>query len=481
VPAHAVPKARRRLVASALWLGALTALAPPPAAAHPLGNTSVNHLTYVKVFPDRVSMLYVLDQAEFPTLRDVRRWSPRELFLAKLQEVRGRLAVTVDGRRMQLEINPDPQMRFRRGVGNLPTVRIALPVIVRVARPTRVVVEDRTFPGRLGVVLVVPLAGEGTSVRRLDGPVDDPSRGLRLVPPDGKYEDRRARLSVAPGAGTVTGSSQPRPVGPGGKRRFKSAGDRKGDAFSRLFERAASGEGVFVLFLLAAFAWGALHALSPGHGKGMVAAYLVGTRGTARDAVALGGIVTVTHTAGVFALGLVTLLLTQYVLPEDVYPWLNLVAGLLIVGVGLGVLRSRIRWGRQQRGLHPDTRLEGHGDEHGHHHHEPAGRSGSGLVAMGLSAGLIPCPSALVVLLGALTQHQVGLGLILIVAFSIGLAMTLTVLGLLVVYARQASGRLPGAGRLASTRVGAFLPALSTVLILGLGVLLTARALPGVL
>src|SRR5207249_3940378 len=100
---------------------------------------------------------------------------------------------------------------------------------------------------------------------------------------------------------------------------------------------------VLLAFLLAAFGWGALHALSPGHGKAMVAASLVGTRGTARQAVLLGATVTVTHTIGVFALGLVTLALSDFILPEDLYPWLNLVAGAMVVGVGVAVLRSRMR------------------------------------------------------------------------------------------------------------------------------------------
>ena len=109
--------------------------------------------------------------------------------------------------------------------------------------------------------------------------------------------------------------------------------------------------------LLAAFGWGALHALSPGHGKAMVAAYLVGTRGAPRHAVALGGIVTVTHTIGVFALGLVTLLLSQWILPEDLYPWLNLAAGLLIVAVGLSVLAlTRALGARAPRPPRPPTR-----------------------------------------------------------------------------------------------------------------------------
>ena len=100
---------------------------------------------------------------------------------------------------------------------------------------------------------------------------------------------------------------------------------------------------MLVLLLLGAFGWGALHALSPGHGKAMVAAYLVGTRGSARDAAVLGATVTVTHTIGVFALGLVTLALSQYVLPEQLYPWLTLASGLMVVLVGASVLRSRLR------------------------------------------------------------------------------------------------------------------------------------------
>jgi ABC-type nickel/cobalt efflux system permease component RcnA len=208
-----------------------------------------------------------------------------------------------------------------------------------------------------------------------------------------------------------------------------------------------------------------VHALSPGHGKAMVAAYLVGTRGTPRQAVALGATVTVTHTAGVALLGVVALTLSQYVLPEDLYPWLNLVAGLLVLGVGAAVLRGRLRRRRH----------------HAHHHHRdhshapPDRLSARGLVAMGASAGLIPCPSALVVLLGAVAQHQIALGLLLIVAFSAGLATTLTALGLAVVWTTRAAGRLKVPGRAL-----AVLPTLSAIAIVGIGIVLTAQALPQV-
>ena len=215
------------------------------------------------------------------------------------------------------------------------------------------------------------------------------------------------------------------------------------------------------MLLLAAFGWGALHALSPGHGKAMVAAYLVGTRGKPRHAIALGATVTVTHTIGVFALGVVTLALSQYVLPEDLYPWLTLISGLLVVGIGASVLRTRTRKARQ---AHP----------HHHHHHEHD-LSWKGLLGMGTAAGLIPCPSALVVLLAAISQHEVALGLLLITAFSLGLAATLTGLGLIVVSARR---WIPP--RLAAGRLAAVLPAASALLIVGVGCVLTARAVPGV-
>jgi ABC-type nickel/cobalt efflux system permease component RcnA len=218
------------------------------------------------------------------------------------------------------------------------------------------------------------------------------------------------------------------------------------------------GEGIFLVLLLSAFAWGALHALSPGHGKAMVAAYLVGTRGTPRHAVALGATVTVTHTIGVFALGAVTLALSQYILPEQLYPWLNLVSGALVVVVGAAVLRSRFRKRRHH---------------HHHHHHGPESFSWRGLVALGAAAGIIPCPSALVVLLGAIAQGEIALGMVLIVAFSLGLAATLTFLGLAVVYAGKAVGRLPVPGR-----VTAALPTVSALLIVGVGLVLTAQAVP---
>ena len=182
---------------------------------------------------------------------------------------------------------------------------------------------------------------------------------------------------------------------------------------------------MLALSLLIAAFWGAAHALTPGHGKALVAAYLVGTRGTPRHAFMLGGTVTVAHTAGVFALGIVTLGLSQFILPEQLYPWLTLASGLLVVGVGASVLRSRP--GSRRTPHHHDHHHDhGHHDHHGHHHHHDDGLTSKGILGVGVAAGLLPCPSALVVLLSAIALHRIGLGLALIVAFSVGLAATIT-------------------------------------------------------
>ncbi len=426
------------------------AVAAPAAGAHPLGNFSINHLTTVKISKDRVDLHWVLDQAEIPTVEE-RALTRAEILDRKRAAAADRLGLRVDGRAVPLALAPRGRLSFPPGAGGLRTTRVELDLSTAVRDPRRVEVRDETFEGRVGWKAIVSVPGDGTAVRT-DAPSGDPTHGLRRYPQDllsSPLDRREASFAVRPGGGTLTA-----PKAEGEKVSTSHAG---GDGFASVFEDAAAGRGALLLLLLTAFGWGALHALSPGHGKAMVAAYLVGTRGTARHAVALGATVTVTHTVGVFALGLVTLALSQYVLPEDLYPWLTLVSGLMVVVIGAGVLRSRVR------------RARGHSHPH---HHGPDALGWRGLVGMGAAAGLIPCPSALVVLLAAVSQHEVALGLLLISVFSLGLAGTLTGLGLAVVHARRF---LPPAGRLA-----AVLPAASALLIVAVGCVLTARAVPGV-
>ena len=418
-------------------------LLPATASAHPLGNFSVNHLAQVSVSADRVDVRYILDAAEIPTLQ-------KSIGTVR-DEVARNLSLTVDGRRAALQ--PGRETRSNPpGQGGLKTTRVELNLSAAVTNPRDVRLDDRTYAGRVGWKAIVARPGSDTAVRS-SAPASDPTNGLRRYPEDlleSPQDLRSANFQVRPGDGTLDA--------PGAA---KGSSDSASDGFANILD----GERVLLLLLLAAFGWGAVHALSPGHGKAMVAAYLVGTKGKPRDAVALGGIVTATHTAGVFALGLVTLALSQYILPEDLFPYLNLLSGLLVVAVGTSVLRRHLKKGGHDHHHHHD---HGHSHGHGHHHHEHE-HDRRGLLAMGAAAGLIPCPSALVVLLGAISQDQIALGMLLIVAFSLGLAATLTALGLAVVYAR----RLPLPGGVMSA-----LPAVSAVAIVGVGCVLTANAIP---
>jgi nickel/cobalt transporter (NicO) family protein len=247
------------------------------------------------------------------------------------------------------------------------------------------------------------------------------------------------------------------------------APDRVADAgFASLVGRSHLSPLVLLASLAAALFWGAAHALSPGHGKTIVTAYLVGQRGTPRHAALLGLIVTITHTIGVFALGLVTLALSQFVVPDRLYPWLNLASGLLVVGIGGSVFWARWR----------HRRAHSHGHHHHHHHHAPEDASGPGfrsLLAVGVSGGLLPCPSALVVLLAAISLHRVAFGLLLILAFSAGLALSITGIGLVAVLARRVFKRMSFEGRLIR-----LLPAASALVILAAGLAMTAHAVPKV-
>ena len=224
--------------------------------------------------------------------------------------------------------------------------------------------------------------------------------------------------------------------------------------------------GVWVT-IVGAFLWGAAHAMSPGHGKTLVGAYLMGEKATVRHALFLGFTTTVTHTLGVFILGGVTLLASRAFLPEQLFPWLSLLSGLLVVTIGGNLLRDRLN---KQIDLklhsnphseshhhhsHDDSHAHSHSHDSTHRHHSHSGGhihshvlpegniSLKSLLALGVSGGLIPCPSALLLLLSSIALGQVGYGLILVLSFSLGLASVLTGLGLLLIYSKYLFKRLP--------------------------------------
>jgi nickel/cobalt exporter len=265
------------------------------------------------------------------------------------------------------------------------------------------------------------------------------------------------------------------------------------DSLVRLLHQGALTPWMMAAALAIAFALGAAHALTPGHGKTIVAAYLVGSRGTLRHAAFLGAMVTFTHTVSVFLLGMATLFLFQYVVPEKVTRVLGAVSGLSIVAVGGWMLYKRLRGSHAHPHSHhqPEhhhhhghahggghTHEHGHSDHDGHSHdhnhsHLPEEISWSGLMALGASGGLVPCESALVLLLTAVAMRRVGLGLVLLLSFSLGLAIVLMGIGVLVIYARNL---LPDS---AKERRGFFrwMPVASAGVVLALGVLMTGVSL----
>jgi nickel/cobalt exporter len=436
-----------------------TLLASAAASAHPLGNFTVNHFSAVEASGGRIYVKQVLDLAEIPTFQEEGRVrSPKFA-----RELAGKLRLTVDGRPARLQLL-DSATHLRPGAGGLKTLRFEA---VYDAGPSGRLLQfrDGSFASRIGWREVVVRAERGARLESASVPAKSVSDELQAYPQDllsDPLDVRSATASVRP----VPGEGTPPPIRDG------RAVTHRGGGFESLIDHEELGLGFVLLAILIAAFWGAAHALTPGHGKAIVAAYLVGSRGTPRHALLLGLIVTVTHTAGVFALGIVTLALSELFVPEQLYPWLNLVSALLVIAVGVTVLRLRVReWIRPRAHHH-------HHDHHDHHPHDhdhvPAPGSGvRGLIAVGVSGGLLPCPTALVVLLAAISLHRVAFGLLLIVAFSLGLASVISGIGLLAVTAKRAFSRVSFEGPLVRA-----LPAVSALVVLTLGVAMTLRSLP---
>ncbi len=479
---------RTAVVALACAVVAVALTSPPTALAHPLGNFTINQLAQVRIGDGEARIHYVLDQAEIPTFQQLQRYDwdgsgaidtageERQVLDSLLREISSGLELTASGRAVPLGRPEEPQLSFPRGQGGLSLTRVEVSFAARLpAHSRRVELTNSAFSGRVGWDAIQILPGDGTEVTS-SVPATDPTDSLRAYPQNllsSPPSDRRATFEVTPGSGQVKA--------PPGLSGDDVTTDRSLDGFANALA-GGNTHGLMILFLLAAaFGWGALHALSPGHGKGMVAGYLVGARGSARHAGILGLTVTATHTVSVFALGLVTLAASSYILPEQLYPWLGVVSGLMVVGIGLTVMRSRFRRWRLAR-----TRATAGARR--------AGRSTAtittvttttegpitmrSLIGLGVSGGIVPCPSALVVLIAAISQHRVGLGMALILAFSLGLAATLTAVGLAVVWGGRLVTRLRPERRLFGSRFAGVLPAVSASVIVLAGVLITSRAIP---
>jgi nickel/cobalt exporter len=451
----------RRLVIA--WAVALVVLPfiSFAASAHPLGNFTVNHLSRITVERDAIRVRYVLDLAEIPTLQETQA--------GQLDGIERRLAdalsVTLDGRATALTLRSSSIERLA-GQAGLATLRVTLDLDAAAPRDgARIDYRDATYAGRIGWHAVV----FGGAFRAATVSADDPTDELRSYPSDPNV----VPPDVTEAAATVDLSASVTRTAPGlgGLPRF--AIDTSADVLSSFLRAGPVDLAALAAALLVAMLLGALHALGPGHGKTMVAAYLVGSRGTPSQAIVLGATVTATHTIGVYLLGAITLVAAQYVLPERLYPALGVLSGVLVVAIGLSLLRARLR------GLRSAPHGHEHGDGPGQHRHD--GRVGMrGVLAIGISGGLLPCPTALVVLLAAVSFHNVPLGMLLVAAFSVGLAAVLTGIGLAFVLGQRALQRRGVLARLAGSAVARALPALSAAAITVAGVVIAIGAARGI-
>lgn len=537
---------RRRAVKTLSLLVCLVALCRGEAAvvAHPLGNFTVNNFARVRVEPEGFGVRYVVDMAEIPTFQesqamDVNRDGnvSNDEAAAYLDALAPRLAeglvLTSDGARIPLRLVAKT-ISMPRGEGGLPTLRIecdfqgVIPEGAGAAGGAhRLRFENENYRDRAGWHEIVAEAAPGIAAFDSTAFGSAVTQELKTYPQDNMtapLDERTAELSWTRGA-TPAGAVALR------TRDGRPAGQQQqsGDRFAELINVKELTPLVALFGLLLAGGLGALHAMSPGHGKTVVGAYLVGSKGTAKHAAFLGLTVTLTHTSSVFALGLLTLFASQYVLPEKLFPILSLVSGAIVLVIGLTIFVRRLRAAFGQTATaaaashhqhhshdhgdghththadasdhthdhghdHSHDHSQDHSHEHGHQHeggagmhshgggrahsHMPPGADGGpvtwrSLLALGISGGLLPCPSALVVMLSAITLGRIGYGLALILAFSVGLAATLTAVGLLFVYAgRFALGRRAGEGRIAKA-----LPVLSALVITCVGAAICYEAL----
>jgi nickel/cobalt exporter len=437
-----------------------------PAAAHPLGNFTVNLYSGIEVMPQRVEVEYVLDMAEVPTFREKRAidadrdgeisvveraaWAERTA-----RDLADGLTLSVNGRRTPVTVISD-SMRFLPGQGGLEVLRLEATYAAAAPESGRLEYRDENFADRLGWREIIAVGLDGRSVRHSSVPARSMSDALRSYPEDllsSPLEVTHASFSFGPGVQRLAGAA----------RSDSSVRPGEGGGFVGLVARPTLSGAVIVGSLLIAFGLGALHALAPGHGKTLMAAYLVGTGGRVGQAVGVGAAVSAMHTASVLGIGLLVLWVQRSFAPERAYPWLGIAAGAVAMALGIGLLRARLK------ARHLDGEDVGHTHPHEVPTHPPLSRSG--LAAIAVSGGILPSPAALLVLLAAVSLHRVAFGLSLIAAFSIGLSAALVAVGVLAMRARHLiAGRFNG-------RVARSLPLVSAGTIALVGVVLTVRAL----
>jgi ABC-type nickel/cobalt efflux system permease component RcnA len=488
----------RRRLAAILAAIACAALLTGIASAHPLGNFTINHYAGIVVAPSSVAVDVVIDMAEIPTLDAIAeidadgdgRATPDELAAAREDRCRAlvpQLALTVDGRATPMTLVA-AGLQLQPGAADLETLRLVCELVadqVAIADGSTVEFADGSYADRLGWREIV-VRGDRTRVGDEDLAADATQR-LTSYPADlltQPLDERSVSVVVETGGPPLDDPSidDATPLGEGEARAAARSGTVPDGAelpFGIGFDDLSPA--VVLLGLVVAAIAGAGHALTPGHGKTVMATYLIGTRGRPRDALLLGGAVTLSHTAGVLILALVVLLAGGLLPPERLYPVLSAVSGLTVVVIGVTLLARCVRDAlRARRNDHEHDRLHRHGvahehGDHGHEHAPPSAPGWRGLAAIGIAGGMIPSTAALVLLLGAVAAGAPLYGLGLAVAFGIGMAVVLGGIGLVLVRSREGlaglGDRLP---RIAPLREA--VPWAAALAVTGGGILLTSRA-----
>jgi nickel/cobalt exporter len=474
------------------------------ALAHPLGNFTTNTYAGLIVQSDLVLIDYVLDLAEIPA------WQARQRIdtnadgeIERDEELRYRgqeCQSLASGIRLQLDRRPisarvhATRISFPPGVAGLLTLRLECSLVAEadgLIGSGRISFVDGNLPDRIGW-REITAAGDGTT---LDANVPPSSISNRLTSyPQDRLQSpvnfRSARLTVNPGGPRSTEAVRPLtpPLG----------ADRITQAFTEVVAARRLTPVLVLAAIALALALGTLHALAPGHGKTVMAAYLIGQQGAARQGLLIALIVAATHTAGVAALG-IFLSTSQAVFPERLYPWLGIASGMLFAGIGAGLLRSALR---RRHGLTVSPVHHHHHHQHGLHLH---GDNGNGdapffhsprppvdgsagvknslewrnLVAVGFAGGLVPSPSALLVLLGATALGRAPFGLALVLFYGLGMAAALVGIGFALVGARARLESRFREVRSPLRHLTRALPVLTACLVLTAGLALAARAASG--
>jgi ABC-type nickel/cobalt efflux system permease component RcnA len=515
----------RAYLIAALAIAASFIFFTASARAHPMGNFSISHYSGIRIGKDAIEIKYILDLAEIPTFQELQEngvtaraddEGVQAYVRRKTEILRDGLRLQISGKPLRLEVG-STEIIFPPGAGGLPTMKVGIVFKANLSSASAVgeqllTYRDENFPGRAGWKEIIVAVDRGVELISSSASMVDRSRELSDYPTDllnspPQQLEAQTTFLVRTVAPPVTAAKNVVSIGRPSAREIppsqdpqpstdvslaKSSDSRSvqltanqqatpRNAFTEMMAQKQLGWKIVLFAFAVAVGLGAFHALEPGHGKTLVAAYLVGSHGTFKHALLLGLVVTAAHTAGVYLLGLATLYASQYIVPERLYPWLGLTSGIMVMTLGTMLL---LRRHRDKHGMHSHqhghTRHHHHGSHdheyhsHGDHHHEPKKNvSLKQLLALGVSGGIVPCPAALVVLLSAVSMQRIGLGLLLIGAFSVGLATVLVAVGMLMVYARRFMSHFRGEGRI----ITRWLPLASSAFILLIGVGLTWQAL----